>query len=226
MKRSTINQLIAEAKELFNKVGFQLPPFAFWSPDDWAGIGPEANEIRDCALGWDVTDFGLGDFEACGLVLFTIRNGNYLNQKTYQKRYAEKIMIVKEEQVAPWHFHKMKREDIINRGGGNLVMELYRASQNEKLSDTPFAVSIDGVRKACLPGELVVLKPGESICLEPYLYHKFYGEKGSGTVIAGEVSDVTDDENDNFFLAPIDRFTTIEEDEKPSHFLCNEYPAH
>ena len=132
MKRSEINNYIRQAKELFNKAGFNLPPFAFWSPDEWKGKGPEADEIRENALGWDITDFGCGRFETQGLLLFTIRNGNYQNPERYPKKYAEKIMIVKPEQVTPMHFHWKKREDIINRSGGNLVLELYKSSEDEQ----------------------------------------------------------------------------------------------
>jgi D-lyxose ketol-isomerase len=224
MKRSAINAFICEAKELFRQAGFNLPPFAFWSPDDWAKKGSEADEIRDNALGWDITDFGSGHFEASGLLLFTLRNGNYRNQASYPKRYAEKLMIVKEEQITPIHFHWKKREDIINRAGGNLVLELYKSTNNEELSEESFYISIDGVRKNCLSGERIILTPGESICLEPYVYHTFYGEQGKGTIIVGEVSDVNDDAKDNRFLKPAGRFPTIEEDEEPVHLLCTEYP--
>jgi len=224
MKRSKINSLIHEAKELFEQAGFNLPLFAFWSPDDWKSKGSEADEIRENALGWDITDFGCGRFDTQGLLLFTIRNGNYQNPERYPKRYAEKIMIVKSEQVTPMHFHWKKREDIINRSGSNLVLELYKSSKDEKLSDESFCVSIDGVKKQCQPGQRITLTPGESICLEPYVYHAFYGEKGKGAVIVGEVSDVNDDVKDNRFLEPLGRFPSIEEDEKPVHFLCTEYP--
>jgi D-lyxose ketol-isomerase len=224
MKRSAINAYIREAKELFRQAGFNLPPFAFWSPDEWAKKGSEADEIRDNALGWDITDFGFGDFEASGLLLFTLRNGNYNNPKAYPKKYAEKLMIVKERQVTPMHFHWNKREDIINRSGGNLVLELYKSTEDEQLSDERFSVSLDGVRKNCRPSERIILTPGESICLEPYIYHTFYGEKGGETVIVGEVSDVNDDNNDNRFLVPAGRFPQVEEDEEPIHLLCTEYP--
>ena len=224
MKRSEINEYIEEAKELFNSISFKLPPFAFWSPEEWALKGGEADEIRDNALGWDITDYGEGCYEQTGLLLFTIRNGNYIKSDSYPKGYAEKIMVVKENQVCPMHFHWNKREDIINRGGGNLVIELYRAYENDMLSEDAFSVSVDGVRKHCKPGEKIFLTPGESICLEPYLYHCFYGESGKGAVIVGEVSDVNDDENDNRFLKPLKRFPQIDEDEQPIHLLCNEYP--
>lgn len=225
MKRSEINSLIEEAKELFESISFKLPPFANWTPERWQQIGKEADEIRINQLGWDLTDYGEGDFDKMGLLLFTIRNGNYQQKEKFPKGYAEKIMIVKEEQICPMHFHWNKREDIINRGGGNLVIELYFADENEQLADKEFSVTVDGVGRICQPGDKVILTPGESICLEPYVYHKFYGEAGKGTVIVGEVSDVNDDDNDNRFLTPLKRFPQIVEDAEPIHLLCNEYPA-
>ena len=224
MKRSEINLLINEASNLFRHNGFHLPPFAFWAPDVWQEMDHSADEIRENALGWDVTDFGLGNFAETGLLLFTIRNGNYAKRSQYPKGYAEKIMVVREEQITPMHFHWQKREDIINRGGGNLVIEMYLADRQEQLSGENFSVTIDGVRRQFGPGDSVILTPGESICLEPFLYHSFYGEKGGGSVVVGEVSDVNDDERDNRFLRAIGRFPTIIEDEPARYYLCNEYP--
>ena len=175
MKRSQINTHILEAMDTFEKARIKLPPFAYWKQDDWKSKGSEIDEIRENNLGWDVTDFGTDDFDNFGLILFTIRNGNYHHPEIYPKSYAEKIMIVKEKQVTPYHFHRKKREDIINRGGGNLVLELYMSDDNLKRLDRSFSVSIDGTQKDCQPGEKIVLTPGESICLVPYLCHNFYG---------------------------------------------------
>ena len=68
-------------------------------------------------LGWDITDFGKGEYDRLGLLMFTIRNGSFDNPK-YVKPYAEKLLITEEEQITPYHFHWKKMEDIINRGGG------------------------------------------------------------------------------------------------------------
>lgn len=224
MKRSEINAYIQEAKELFESISFKLPPFGHWTPEEWTQKGHEADEIRDNGLGWDLTDYGEGKYDETGLLLFTLRNGNYHKQETYPKGYAEKIMIVRENQICPMHFHWKKREDIINRGGGNLVIELYLAGKDEQLSHNNFSVSIDGVKRNCEAGDKIILTPGESICLEPFVYHKFYGENGKGAVIVGEVSGVNDDDNDNRFLKPLKRFPLIVEDEAPLHYLCTEYP--
>ncbi len=224
MKRSEINHILRQATELFDLHQFKLPPFAFWSPQRWQEVGSEADEIRINGLGWDVTDYGLGRFSEVGLLLFTIRNGNHALPQTYPKGYAEKIMMVGEQQVTPFHFHWNKREDIINRGGGNLVIELYLADDQDRFSDKAFSVAVDGIRKPVAPGERVVLTPGESICLEPYVYHTFYGAAGAGPVMVGEVSDVNDDRTDNRFYERLGRFPEIVEDEEPLYYLCTEYP--
>ena len=115
MKRSELNQIMRDAVEFIEKMNFKLPPFAFWSPEEWAEKGSDYNEIRDNMLGWDITDFGSGDYRKIGLLMFTIRNGNF-NDPQYVKPYAEKLLIVEEEQITPYHFHWSKMEDIINRG--------------------------------------------------------------------------------------------------------------
>jgi D-lyxose ketol-isomerase len=220
MKRSEINQLIKLSKEFFNQMNFKLPPWAFWKPDDWKGKYETCSEIADNMLGWDLTDFGSGDFHRYGLILFTIRNGNIRKDK---KPYAEKIMIVEEMQETPTHFHWSKMEDIINRGGGNLVIELWNSSPEEELSNEPFTVKTDGVLRKLLPGDKIILSPGESICLTQGLYHRFYGEAGKGKVLVGEVSAVNDDNTDNRFNPLVGRFPEIEEDEAPLHLLVSDY---
>lgn len=224
MKRSEINQLIRHAKAFFHEMRFALPPVAFWTPDEWRRKGPEVQEILDVGIGWDITDFGLGDFYNKGLLLFTIRNGR-CGDPRYPKPYAEKIMIVREGQLTLTHFHWQKAEDIINRGGGNLVIKLHNATDDDKLADTPVTVQMDGVTHTVPAGTEVVLHPGESITLTQRLYHSFWGEPGRGTVMVGEVSCVNDDHKDNRFLEPLSRFPTIEEDEPPLHYLVSDYAA-
>ncbi|NLZ36021.1 MAG: D-lyxose/D-mannose family sugar isomerase [Clostridiales bacterium] len=222
MKRSEINTIIKESLEFIKSMNFALPPFAEWSVDDWSKKGSECSEIIDNELGWDITDFGSGNFSKTGLTLITLRNGSLKNPK-YLKPYAEKIMVVRENQVTPLHYHYLKYEDIINRGGGNLIIQLYNKTEDDRLSDTNVKVSIDGVERVIRSGETIVLKPGESICMFAGLYHKFWGESGGGMVLVGEVSKVNDDNIDNHFLEPVGRFPSIEEDEAPKWLLCNEY---
>ncbi len=225
MKRSEINLAIRRAEAFFAKFNFLLPPFAFWSTEDWEDKGEEVEEIRRCKLGWDVTDLTTGRFQEVGLVLFTIRNGDPRQAIEDSKCYAEKIMMVGEEQITPWHFHWTKSEDIINRGGGNLTIKLSWASENESsFSDRLVEVSCDGKLKKVKAADSLRLSPGESISIPPNLYHKFYGEKDHGPVLVGEVSRTNNDEIDNRFLEPLGRFPPIEEDEAPYRLLCTEYP--
>jgi D-lyxose ketol-isomerase len=224
MKRSQINALIRDAEEFFAEQRFPLPPFARWTPEEWQQRGPEADEVRERQLGWDLTDFGSGDFDRVGLLLVTIRNGDAKSPGT-TKNYAEKVMIVRENQVTPWHFHWSKSEDIINRGGGNLVIELALSTDDEEgLADREVEVSCDGVVRRVPARGRIVLEPGESVTLVPRMYHTFYGQAGKGKVLVGEVSRTNDDNTDNRFLEPLGRFPAIEEDEPPYRLLCNEYP--
>jgi D-lyxose ketol-isomerase len=154
-----------------------------------------------------------------------LRNGSPENVRTGKGvLYAEKIMIVGVDQVTPLHFHWVKTEDIINRGGGELVIQLYNATPDESLADSPVTVLMDGIERKVAAGDCVVLKPGESITLPPYLYHKFWGR--GAQVLVGEVSVVNDDQRDNRFYEPVGRFPQIEEDAAPLYLLCTDYPAY
>lgn len=223
MKRSEINKVIKEFEALLKEYKFALPPYLSFTPEEWQEKGHEYDEIRDNALGWDVTDYGEGNFDKKGLALITIRNGNANNPK-YTKTYAEKIMMLREGQLSPNHFHWKKMEDIINRGGGNVVFHLWNATKDEELGDTDVQVSRDGRSYMVPAGSEIVLKPGESLTLYPYYYHDFSVQAGTGSALIGEVSMCNDDNTDNRFYEPLGRFPTIEEDEPPYRLLCNEYP--
>ncbi len=223
MKRSEINAILRESALFLERMNFKLPPFAWWTPDDWRAQSSDCADIPRQQLGWDITDFGSSDFERVGLFLFTLRNGTP-EEFPHGKTYGEKVLIVKEGQVTPTHFHFEKMEDIIVRGGGALLVQLWNADEHGDLSDTPVTVKLDAIRHELPAGSVVRLAPGESICLPPGLYHQFWGEEGSGTVLVGEVSRVNDDHADNRFHQPVGRFPEIEEDEPPLHLLVSDYP--
>ena len=223
MKRSNVNAIMREADTFIRERGFYLPPFAYWTPAEWSAKREEAREIAKNQLGWDITDFGQGRYDTCGLFLFTIRNGSQEEMKARRgKLYCEKLMLVGVDQITPMHFHWNKVEDIINRGGGKLVIELYNATADDGLAESAVTVSIDGVKRVVKAGDHVVLGPGESITLPPRLYHKFWGAEER--VLVGEVSLVNDDNSDNRFFEPVGRFPAIEEDELPLRLLVTDYP--
>ena len=130
MKRSEVNRYIKQAIKLFDENNFHLPSWALLTPEEWKDkIATErCKEIIDHTLGWDVTDFGKNNFMKEGLTLFTLRNGSPKSEKTY----CEKIMVSYVNQITPMHFHWNKMEDIINRGGGILALQLWKANKKKK----------------------------------------------------------------------------------------------
>ena len=190
MKRSEINRALKRMESVMNELKISLPPFCNFTPEEWLTKGHEYDEIRDNMLGWDITDYGLGDFEKVGFSLITLRNGNLNAKDRYPKPYAEKLLFIEEGQYSPNHFHWFK----------------------------------DGRTYQVKAGTQIRLTPGESISIQPLMYHDFEVEKGTGAVLLGEVSQVNDDNTDNRFNPPVGRFPEIEEDEAPYRLLCNEYP--
>ena len=225
MKRSEINHALREMEAMAERCRFPLPPFCSYTPAQWKTLGHDYDEIRDCRLGWDITDYGLGDFEKVGFSLVTIRNGCRAMPEKYPKVYAEKLLYLKEGQYAPNHFHWYKTEDIINRGGGNILIRVYNSLPDEGIDrESDVRVYTDGRVRTVSAGSLIRLTPGESIHIPQRLYHDFSVEPGTGPVLLGEVSQCNDDESDNRFNPPVGRFPAIEEDEPPYRLLCNEYP--
>ena len=226
MRRSEINKALREMEEMLQAHCVALPPFCYFTPQEWESKGHDYDEVRDNMLGWDITDYGQGRFEELGFSLITLRNGNLHKKDRYAKTYAEKLLFLKEGQYAPNHFHWSKMEDIINRGGGNLLIRVYLSTPDGQLDkESPVTVHLDG-REVCVPaGTQVRLTPGESISIPQRLFHDFEVETGTGNVLIGEVSQVNDDTTDNNFLPPMGRFPKIEEDEPPYRLLCTEYPT-
>ncbi|MBQ9353946.1 MULTISPECIES: D-lyxose/D-mannose family sugar isomerase [Phyllobacterium] len=224
MKRSEVNAIIRESDKFIRSFGYVMPPFAYWSPEELkARTSSDSRAILDARLGWDITDYGQGKFDELGLFLFTTRNGNQADlKKGGGMLYAEKIMISREKQLSPMHRHIVKAEDIINRGGGTLVLELFNSNADGSVDEkTDVEVATDGRIVTLKAGGLLKLQPGESVTLLPGNWHAFWGE--GGDVLIGEVSTVNDDLTDNIFREPIGRFSSIEEDEAPVHLLVSDY---
>ena len=223
MKRSTINDIMDAADDLIRQHGFTLPPFAYWTPEDFRARQRDARHVIDARCGWDITDYGAGRFDEMGLFLFTLRNGRLADlQRGGGMCYAEKLLISRQDQLSPMHTHVIKAEDIINRGGADLVIELFGSDdQGNFAEDRGGTVWCDGIRRDYVAGEKLVLHPGESVTLMPGDWHAFWGE--GGDVLIGEVSTVNDDETDNIFREPIGRFAEIEEDVAPTHLLVGDY---
>lgn len=221
MKRSRVNEIIREGDAFIRSFGYVMPPFAYWTPDELKTKKPDG--IVKSRLGWDITDYGQGKYDELGLFLFTVRNGRPEDlQRGTGMLYAEKIMISRKDQLSPMHRHAVKAEDIINRGGGKLVLELFMSDAEGNVDrEAEVVVRTDGVIRKLKPGGLLSLDPGESVTLLPGVWHAFWGE--GKDVLIGEVSTVNDDLTDNYFAEPIGRFSDIEEDEAPQHLLVADY---
>jgi len=240
MKRSTANEIIQYTMDALQKAQFPLPPFAYYSPEEWAALDSSELELVENMLGWDITDFGSGDFDKVGLTIFTFRNGNFYAKDRYPKPYAEKMLYVRDGQILPFHYHWDKREDIINRGGGDLEITLYNSTPQDFQDvaagrsgffgqfdmNSDVIASIDGKNIVVPAGGKVVLKPGQSISLAPGQYHMWQGVPGTGDVILFEVSTTNDDTLDNRFHTAGERIPVMEEDVAPKYLMFADYPQY
>ena len=223
MKRSRINDILREGDDFIRSFGFRLPPFAYWTPDQMMARRGDISGVLKARMGWDITDYGQGDFDKLGLFLFTVRNGSQEDLKRGGGMcYAEKIMISRHDQISPMHRHIVKAEDIINRGGATLALEMFESDGDGNIDrNADVIVATDGIQRRLKAGGVLMLSPGESVTLMPGNWHAFWGE--GGDVLIGEVSAVNDDLTDNIFEAPIGRFADIDEDEAPLHLLVSDY---
>ena len=223
MKRSRINREIKYALKVLEENRFYLPPLAYFDKEDWLAHRDEQHLAIENGMGWDVTDYGHGKFDEFGLCVFTLRNGNMKSRKSLIP-YSEKVLVMKPGQRLPLHMHVTKLEDIINRGGGTLMVQIYHSIDEYTVDyESEVTVYCDAIEKTVNPGEILELKPGESITIIPGHYHKFWAGTDGEFLIVGEVSTVNDDSIDNRHVEDIQRFVPIEEDEEPIALLKNEY---
>jgi D-lyxose ketol-isomerase len=217
MKRSFIDARIDRMLRLCEYHGVVLPPFAMWGRADYEANADVASLIAARGLGWNVVEFKPGAFETDGLTLFTLRMGDWRELETKRGRlYAEKAILCEDGQRAPHHYHVVKTEDVVNRGGARFVVELFKVDRNGAPTTERFRALKDVTVIDLGPGDQVRLEPGESLTLEPYVAHAFWAE--GGAAIAGEVSLANDDRTDNYFVPPLEPFQPIEEDE-PARFV-------
>jgi D-lyxose ketol-isomerase len=211
MKRSFVDARIDRMLEMCSRHGVRLPPFALWSEAQHLADPAAARRIREGGLGWNVVEFEPGHFARAGLGVFTLRMGDWRQPAPSGGRlYAEKAMLAEDGQRTPHHYHVVKTEDVVNRGGARFVVELFKVDRTGAPLKERFRVLKDVTMLDLEPGAKVVLEPGESVTLEPFVAHAFWAE--GGATLAGEVSLVNDDAADNLFLPPLPAPSPIEED--------------
>ena len=124
MKRSTINRAMQWADTYLRANNIHLPEYAYWPLETWKDNASRLETIRKVMLGWDVTDFGMDDFDHIGAVLYTVRNGSIVDSSVGVP-FCEKYIVMRDGQRLPKHYHVSKNEDIINRAGGPLRVLLW-----------------------------------------------------------------------------------------------------
>ena len=223
MKRSSINDIIRDGDAFIRSLGYILPPFAYWSPEEMRTRRATSAGIFERRLGWDVTDYGQERFDELGLLLFTLRNGRLEDMKKGRGMlYAEKIMISRKGQLSSTHRHNLKASVIINRGGGALVLELFMPdAEGGIFAIAEVSAPVDGTIRKLSAGGLLKLDPGESVTLLPGIWHTIWAE--GKDVLIGEVSTVNDDLSDNVLRDPVGRFSKVDEDVAPLHLLVSDY---
>jgi D-lyxose ketol-isomerase len=211
MRRSFIDRRIDAMLEFCAGLGFKLPPFALWDAAQYRARPAAARRIGEAGLGWNVVEFQPAAYRQWGLTIFTSRMGDWRALSSGAGRlYAEKAIFAEDGQRTPHHFHIVKTEDILNRGGARFVVELFKVDSQGVRLDERLQVLKDAEMLDLAAGAQVSLEPGESLTLEPYVAHSFWAE--GGAVLAGEISLANDDATDNYFLPPLGHFAPIVED--------------
>lgn len=181
MNRSTINKAYRDARECFARHYWALPP------------RPK----------WDITDFGLGNFDSVGLTLVNLAT---------EPEYCEKVMYARRGQMTPCHSHIRKKEDIICRSGELIIQIWPERPEVKEIGTRVVCLQLDGFDRKVVAGEKIALRAGSRATLNPGLWHAFYPI--GGECIIGEVSTGNDDVLDNIFIDPnVKRFSYINEDE-------------
>ncbi len=217
MKRSFIDARIDAMLNFCERHGVRLPPFALWSEEDYAADPAAAARILEGGLGWNIVEFQPGQFAETGLSVFTLRMGDWRHLSHGRGRlYAEKALLAENGQRTPHHYHIVKTEDIVNRGGAKFVVELVKVDRAGAPLKERFRALKDARTLELGPGARVTLEPGESLTLDPFVAHAFWAE--GGTTLAGEVSLANDDRSDNYFLPALPAPAPIAED-APRRFI-------
>ncbi len=217
MQRSFIDARIDAMLALCQKHGVALPPFAHWNEDAYRAEPDAARRIAEGGLGWNVVEFQQGRYAKEGLSVFTLRMGDWRQLEGGRGRlYGEKALMAEDGQRTPHHYHIVKTEDVLNRGGARFVVELFKVDRAGAPLKDRFRVLKDVRTLELSAGDRVVLEPGESLVLEPFVAHAFWAE--GGATLAGEVSLANDDLTDNYFLPPPEPAADIVEDQ-PMRFV-------
>jgi D-lyxose ketol-isomerase len=222
MQRSFIDRRVDAMLEFCDRCAFKLPRFAQWGANEFRADLESAKRIAEGGLGWNIVEFTPDAFLHEGLSLFVLRMGDWRElSKGAGRLYSEKALFAEDGQRTPRHYHVVKTEDIMNRGGARFVIELFKVDRAGRQLDEHVRALKDATMIEVAAGGRVRLDPGESLVLEPFVAHSFWAE--GGATLAGEVSLVNDDASDNYFLPPLAAPAPIEEDAPMRHPTVRDY---
>ncbi|GLS18634.1 hypothetical protein GCM10007874_16510 [Labrys miyagiensis] len=221
MRRSQIEAIIEKSLATMVKRGFHLPSFAGWTPAQWREKAEATQALRVAGLGWNIVEFEKDAFFKSGIAVFTLRMGDYRDlPKGRGRLYAEKAFVLFEGQRVPHHYHRVKTEDLINRGGGILGVNLVKVDAEGQPLAEAITLERNGIEVGVPANTTLNLEPGESIVLVPGVAHAFIGVN---EVLCGEISLVNDDATDNYFLQPLPPPSAIVEDVPARHLVLADY---
>jgi len=236
MKRSEINSAIERAIGNAKKNGVALPKWAAWAP---AQFDASTDGIRHQKLGWKVVDFGVGDFEHCGLVILALCSplvdefGAPLTkpQQVGTRQYpvtafSRKFLFVQAGQTEPHHFHRQKeRKEVTVVAGAPVRFELAWGDGDKALSKNDVDVQVDGIWHHLPAGGAVVVNAGETITLPGNLSHIISVEGGGADSILLETSTANNDRSDNIFPFMTPTSKPVIEDEDARYQLLDEHAS-
>jgi D-lyxose ketol-isomerase len=236
MKRSEIDAAIERAIGSAKKHGVALPKWADWHP---LQFDASADGIRHQKLGWKVVDFGVGDFQNCGLVIFALcspiadeSGAPVTKQQTIGGHdypvtgFSRKYLFVQAGQTEPHHFHRQKtRKEVTVIAGASVRFELAWADGDTQLSDKDVEVQVDGIWHHLPANGSIVVAPGETITLPGELSHIISVPEGGQDTIMLETSTANNDSNDNIFPFMTPTSAPVSEDAKARYQLLDEHRA-
>lgn len=177
--------------------------------------------MRAAGFGWNIVEFEAGAFFKSGIAVFTLRMGDYHGLPRGEGRlYGEKAFVLFEGQSVPHHYHRVKTEDLINRGGGILGVNLVKVDAEGRPRPDDVTLERNGMMVTVPANTTLHLEPGESIVLVPGVAHAFLGVS---EVLCGEISLANDDATDNYFLQPLPTPSPIIEDVPARHVVLADY---
>ena len=166
MKRSEINRLIEDALKFFQEMHFKLPPLGYLDTGAMEQAGGIVRGSGNESVGMGPHGFWYREFQ-CGRV------AAFHPSKRESATRPEALCGKNHDRPGgtgdPHAFSTgPKMEDIINRGGGNLMIQLYPSDREGGFAKKSFQVSLDGLKRELKPRRLGQVAAGREHHADPW----------------------------------------------------------